>query len=97
MTKKEYELINKWINESQSELWEGYNIFRLVILQSKVVELREKIKGLINEHPCKDCSKRQENCHTNCDDYKEYESKRKRTPRNQYNARKKLKDFKGAK
>lgn len=44
------------------------------------------------KHPCYGCTKRYANCHGECQDYKDFEASRPRTPRNMYNARGKMKD-----
>ena len=44
------------------------------------------------KHPCKDCTKRNAYCHGVCEEYKEFEQNRPRTPRNMWSARGKLKD-----
>lgn len=45
------------------------------------------------KHPCFGCTERNATCHGNCERYKEFESKRPRTPRNMYNAKGKMKDL----
>ena len=45
-----------------------------------------------NKHPCKNCDKRHAFCHGECQEYKDFEAKRPRTPQNLYNARGKLHD-----
>lgn len=44
------------------------------------------------KHPCYGCTKRNATCHGTCQDYKNFEENRPRTPRNMYNARGKMKD-----
>ena len=45
------------------------------------------------KHPCFGCTERNATCHGVCERYKEFESKRPRTPRNMYNAKGKMKDL----
>ena len=45
------------------------------------------------KHPCYGCTERNATCHGTCEKYKEFESKRPRTPRNMYNAKGKMKDL----
>lgn len=45
-----------------------------------------------NKHPCRNCTKRTATCHGECQEYKDFEANRPRTPRNMYNARGKMKD-----
>ena len=44
------------------------------------------------KHPCRNCTKRTPTCHGECQEYKDFEAKRPRTPRNMYNAKGKMKD-----
>ena len=44
------------------------------------------------KHPCYGCTERNATCHGTCERYKEFESKRPRTPRNLYNARGRMRD-----
>lgn len=44
------------------------------------------------KHPCYECKKRHATCHGECEEYKDFEANRPRTPRNMYNARGKFKD-----
>lgn len=44
------------------------------------------------KHPCRNCDKRNAYCHGTCQEYKDFEANRPRTPRNLYNAKGKMKD-----
>ena len=44
-----------------------------------------------SKHPCRNCTKRTATCHGECKVYLDFEENRPRTPRNMYNAKRRIK------